>query len=375
MAKLLKRSPHFAQHAAHGAKKFFDFAGWEMPMHFSSLEEEVKACRTSAVLFDGHAMGEIHVKGKDALKAVQKLCANDISKAQPGQCVYSALCKEDGGIFDDLVVFCIAPDHYLLTIAAFNLDKSPPWIERHIQGMDACMEDRSAGTTCLEIQGPTSRQILQAIAEFDVSNDALPYYRFVTGKVADIDCMVARLGVTGELGYELFYEPGYAYQMYDAIVAAGKDKGLALCGNGTVRIFRLEKVYHIYTRDIDESTNPFEAGLGHWVKLNKGNFIGRDALLKVKERGVSRKLVGFSGPKGAGAIAPGSTLEASGRKVGTATNAGYSPTLDRPIGLGYVPVENAEVGTQLTVSTDANKMSVTVVEIPFVDPKGRRIRM
>lgn len=375
MAKLLKRSPYFAQHVAHGAEKFFDFAGWEMPMHFSSLEEEVKACRSGAVLFDGHAMGEIHVKGKDALKAVQKLCANDVSRAQPGQCVYSALCKEDGGIFDDLVVLCIAPDHYLLTVAAFNLDKSPPWIERHIQGMDAWMEDKSSGTTCLEVQGPASRKILQKVADFDVSNDALPYFRFVNGKVADIDCMVARLGVTGELGYELFYDPGYAYQMYDALVDAGRDSGMTLCGNGTVRVFRLEKVYHIYTRDIDESTNPFEAGLDRWVKLDKGDFIGRDALLKVKERGVDRKFVGFSGPEGTAAIAPGSALEAEGKRIGTVTNGGYSPTLNKPIGLAYVPLPNADLGTQLTVVTGTGKMSVEVGQIPFVDPQGERIRI
>ena len=172
MARLLRRSPHFGQHLAHGAKEFFDFAGWEMPTHFSSLAEEAKACRTTAILFDGHAMGELHVKGKDALKAVQKLCANDIGKAQPGMLVYTALCTEEGGIFDDLVVFCLAPDHYLLTMAAFNTHKSPAWVEQHTAGMDVCVSDTSAGETCIEIQGPKSREIMQKIAECDVRTSA-----------------------------------------------------------------------------------------------------------------------------------------------------------------------------------------------------------
>ena len=229
MAKMLKRSPHYGQHVAHGATNFFDFAGWEMPTHFSSMEKEAAACRNAAILFDGHAMGELHIKGKDALKAVQKLCVNDISKAKPGMFVYTSLCKEDGGIFDDLVVFCLAENHYLLTVAAFNTHKTPAWVEKHTAGMNVCVMDMSAGTTCIEIQGPKSRQIMQKIANFDCSNAALPYYRFVNGKIADIDVMVARMGVTGELGYEIFYDPGYAWQMYDAFVKAGEGEGMELC--------------------------------------------------------------------------------------------------------------------------------------------------
>ena len=222
MANIFRRSPHFGQHVAHGAKTFFDFAGWDMPTHFTTLEDEAHACRNDAILFDGHAMGELHIKGKDALKAVQKLCVNDVAKAQPGMLVYTSLCTEDGGIFDDLVVFCLAPDHYLLTMAAFNTHKTPGWAEKHTAGMNVCVMDQSAGTTCIEIQGPKSRRILQRIAEFDVSDRALPYYRFVTGKVAGIDCLVARLGVTGELGYEIFYDAGHAWTMYDAFVNGGQ---------------------------------------------------------------------------------------------------------------------------------------------------------
>ncbi len=159
--------------------------------------------------------------------------------------------------------------------------------------MNVCVMDHSAGTTCIEIQGPKSRRILQRIAELDVSDQGLPYYRFVNGKVAGIDCLVARLGVTGELGYEIFYDAGYAWTMYDAFVQAGKDDGLALCGNRTIGTFRLEKVYHVYTRDVDETTNPYEAGLGWTVKLDKGDFIGRKALAKVTETGAARTLVGF----------------------------------------------------------------------------------
>lgn len=374
MTKLLKRSPHFGQHIAHGATKLFNFAGWEMPEHFSSLPEEVKACRSAAILFDGHAMGEVYVRGRDAHKAVQKLCANNI-KAEPGRCFYTSLLTEEGGIFDDLVVICIAPDNFLLTVAAFNVHKTPGWIEKHIAGMNACMCDESEGTTCLEVQGPKSREILEKVANVDVPHGALPYFRWVEGNIAGIKCMIARLGVTGELGYEIFYEAGHAWTMYDALVEAGKDSGLALSGNRTVAMFRLEKVYHIYTRDIDESTNPIEAGLERWVKYDKGEFIGRDALLRIKEQGIKRKLVGFTVKDGPAAVAPGTTVQVDGRDVGEATVGAHSPTLDQTIGLAYVPLEHSEIGTRLQIPTESATLQAEVVETPFFDPEGTRIRV
>ena len=375
MAKMLKRSPHFGQHVAHGAKEFFDFAGWDMPTHFSSMQKEAEACRKTANLFDGHAMGELHVKGPDALKAVQKLCVNDMSKAKPGMFVYTSLCKEDGGIFDDLVVFCLAQDHYLLTVAAFNVHKTPAWVEKHTAGMNVCVTDMSAGTTCIEIQGPASRKIMQKIANFDCSDAALPYYRFVNGKIADIDVMVARMGVTGELGYEIFYDPGYAWQMYDAFVKAGEGEGLELCGNRTIGMFRLEKVYHVYTRDIDEGTNPYEAGLGWTVKLDKGgDFIGRAALAKIKETGPSRKLVGFIVGDSPVTVAPKSPIKVGNDQVGHVNIVGFSPTLKKAIGLGYVKTANAAIGSELTLQSESGMLKAKIVEIPFFDPKGTRLR-
>lgn len=374
MTKLLRRSPHFGMHAKNNPKGFFDFAGWEMPTHFSSLEEEVKACREAAILFDGHAMGEFHIKGADALKAVQKLCANDIGKAKKGNLVYTSMCTEAGGIFDDLVVFCLGPENYLLTVAAFNVHKATQWIEKHIAEFDAYLCNQSAGTTCIEIQGPQSRAILQKVAEFDVSNDALPYYRFVEGKVGGVDCLVGRLGVTGELGYEIFYDPGYAWHMYELLQEAGKGHGLELCGNRTIGVMRLEKVYHVYTREIDESTNPFEAGLGRAVKLDKGDFIGRDALRKIKERGDTRKLVGLVAEQGTKVAAPKTPIMANGDEVGHITAMADSPTLGRPIALGYVPIGLSDVGTELNVGTAADSIRMMVTSIPFYDPDGSRLR-
>jgi aminomethyltransferase len=375
MAKMLRRSPHYGQHVAHGAKEFFDFAGWDMPTHFSSLVQEAKACRNAAILFDGHAMGELHIRGKDALRATQKLCANDIAPAQPGMMVYTSLCTEEGGIFDDLVVFCLAPDHYLLTVAAFNTQKTPAWAEKHTAGMNVCVCDMSAGTTCIEIQGPKSRAVLQKIAEFDVSNTALPYYRFARGRIAGIDCIVARLGVTGELGYEIFYDPGYAWQMYDAFVKAGDGEGLELCGNRTIGMFRLEKVYHIYTREIDETTNPYEAGLGRTVKLDKGDFIGRAALAKVHEKGPSRKLIGLEVGDKPVTVAGKSPIKAGKDTVGYVTVVAFSPTLNKAIGLGYVQSDYAKVGGELVLSADGGPVAAKIVPIPFFDPKGARIRI
>lgn len=375
MTKLLRRSPHFGMHAKNNPQGFFDFAGWEMPTHFSSLEEEVKACREAAILFDGHAMGEFHIMGAGALDAVQKLCANDVGKAKKGNLVYTSMCTEAGGIFDDLVVFCLGPEHYILTVAAFNVDKAPRWIEKHIQGFDAYLCDQSAGTTCIEIQGPQSRSILEKVAEFDVSNQALPYYRFVQGKVGKVDCLVGRLGVTGELGYEIFYDPGHAWYMYELLQDAGKGLGLALCGNRTIGVMRLEKVYHVYTRDIDESINPFEAGLGRAVKLDKGDFIGREALRKIKERGNSRTLIGLIAEPGTRVAAPKTPILAKGREVGYITAMANSPTLGKPIALGYVAVEDSEVGTELDIGTGGDTIRMSVTTIPFYDPHGARLRI
>jgi aminomethyltransferase len=374
MTTLLKRSPHYGQHVAHGATRMFNFAGWEMPEHFSSLEDEVKACRSTAVLFDGHAMGEIYIRGKDAHKAVQKLCANDI-KVDPGRCFYTAMLTKDGGIFDDLVVLCLAPDHFLLTVAAFNVGKAPVWIDSHIAGMDAAMCDQSAGVTCIELQGPKSRDILQRVVDADISNKALPYYRFVQAKIAGIDCLIARLGVTGELGYEIFYDPGHAWTMYDALVQAGRDNGLKLAGNKTVGMFRLEKVYHIYNREIDETINPLEAGLGRAVKFDKGDFVGRDALLKIRDKGIERRLVGFVVDEGPATIAPGTPVQVDGKQVGRATFGAHSPTLNETIGLAYVPLAYSETGTQLLLGAESGKLSARVVDIPFFDPEGTRIRV
>jgi aminomethyltransferase len=315
------------------------------------------------------------VQGPDALKAVQKLCVNDMAKAKPGMIVYTSLCNEAGGIVDDLVVFCLAPDHFLLTMAAFNTQKTPGWVHRHTAGMNVCVSDMSAGTTCIEIQGPKSRDILRKIADFDVSNAGLPYYRFVNGKIADIDCVVARLGVTGELGYEIFYDPGYAWQMYDAFVAAGKGEGLELCGNRTIGMFRLEKVYHIYTRDIDEGTNPYEAGLGWTVKLDKGDFIGRDALAKINKTGPVRKLIGFAIGDKPVTVAGKSPIAIDGKNLGSVTVVGFSPTLNKAIGLGYMPTANAQAGGKIMLTGESGPISATIVSIPFFDPKGIRIRV
>ncbi len=375
MTKLLKRSPHFGMHAKNNPKGWFDFAGWEMPTHFSSLEEEVRACRERAILFDGHAMGEFHIRGPQALQAVQKLCANDMSKAKRGNIVYTSMLTENGGIFDDLVVFCLGPNHYLLTVAAFNVHKAGAWIDKHIAEFNAYLCDQSAGTTCIEIQGPASRKILEKVAKFDVSNEALPYYRFAEGRVGEVDCMVGRLGVTGELGYEIFYDPGYAWYMYELLQEAGQEHGLALCGNRTIGVMRLEKVYHVYTREIDESINPFEAGLGRAIKMEKGDFIGRAALVEIKARGNSRQLVGLIGDPGTKVAAPKTPVVSGGKEVGYVTAMANSPTLGKPIALAYVPVGLSALGTEVDVGSGGDKITMKVTSIPFVDPNGTRLRV
>jgi aminomethyltransferase len=190
-----------------------------------------------------------------------------------------------------------------------------------------------------------------------------------------VDCLVARLGVTGELGYEIFYEAGYAWTMYEAFVKAGQGEGLELCGNRTIGTFRLEKVYHIYTRDIDETTNPYEAGLGRTVKLDKGDFNGRAALAKICAAGPSRKLVGFEAGDKPVTVAGKSPIKIGNDTVGHVTVVGFSPTLKKAIGLGYVATHSAKDGGQLTLTSDVGAIGAKIVPIPFFDPKGTRIRM
>ncbi len=370
----MKHSPSFARHMTL-ATRFFDFAGYEMPEYYTSMEEETTACRERVILFDGHAMGEVHLVGNDALAAMQKLCVADISKLRPGRCAYTSMCKEDGSIFDDFVAFCIAPDHYLMTVAAVNVDKSPPWIEEHIRGMDCHMLNLSSGTTCLEIQGPRSRDVLKKLTDVDASNEALPYFSFFQGKVAGIDALVARLGVTGELGYEIFFPAEWALDVHDAIMEAGEEFGIAPCGLGTVRNFRLEKVYSIYGRDLGEFTNPFEAAIGWTVKFDKPDFVGKEALQRIQDQGITRRLTGFEVSTPEAAVAGGSDITVNGEKVGQVTACGYSYTLGKTIGLGYVGIDHSTPGTELRLEGSTPPCGATVVEIPFYDPKGARIRM
>lgn len=374
MSDVLKRSPHYRLHKAFGGKDFFNFAGWEMPAHFSTLEEEIRACRENAIIFDGHGMGELHIRGPDALQATEWLCVNEIKRKRPGQCVYTSLCNEEGGIVDDLVVFCIAENHYLLTVAAFNTHKTPGWVEEHVKDFDVSLCDQSEGTSCLEIQGPKSREILaDVVDDVDVSNEALPFYRFVNGHVSGVPCMIARLGVTGELGYEIFYDAGHADRVYELVAEVATERGASLCGNRTIGRMRLEKVYVVYTRDIDESTNPFECGLGWSVKLDKGPFIGREALSRIKNAGPERQLRGLR-LDGQAEVGGGAQVVANAKEVGKVTAAGYSPTIDAMIALAYINRGGPEIGERVSITQGSESVDAEIVETPFFDPKGTRIR-
>ena len=273
------------------------------------------------------------------------------------------------------VVFCLAENHYLLTVAAFNVHKTPGWVEKHTAGMDVCVMDMSAGTTCIEIQGPKSRQIMQKIADFDCSNAALPYYRFVTCKIADIEVMVARMGVTGELGYEIFYDPGYAWQMYDASVKAGQGEGMELCGNRTIGMFPALKKSIMSTRATSTNrpilTRPALAGRSSWTKaISSGARCSPRSWQTVR----SRKLVGYVASDLPVNVAPKSPIKVGSEPVGHVTIVGFSPTLKKAIGLGYVKPAHAAIGSQLTLQSDSGMLSATIVETPFFDPKGTRLR-
>jgi aminomethyltransferase len=359
----LKRTPFFDIHSSLGAK-IVPFAGFEMPIQYGGIIEEHKRVREAVGVFDVSHMGEIEVRGHDALAFVQKITTNDASKLSEGRVQYSVMCYENGGIVDDLLVYHLG-DRFMLVVNASNIEKDFSWMKTNLEG-DVTLHNKSDDIALLAVQGPHSGTTLQKLTSVDLSS--LKYYTFLRGTIGGVDAIISRTGYTGELGFELYFraESQKARELWDALMMAGKEFHIGPAGLASRDSLRLEMGFCLYGNDIDQDTHPLEAGLGWITKLEKPSFVGRDALLEVKKRGVSRKLTGFGLTEKA-FPRKGYEISSNGTAIGSVTSGTFSPILDKGIGMGYVPAAHTAPGTTVHVNVRGKHMAATVVSLPFIN--------
>ncbi len=357
------KTPLYPEHVRLGGR-IVDFAGWLLPIQYSGLTKEHEAVRERAGLFDASHMGELELRGPAALAVADRLITNDLSRAGDGQALYTCCCNEQGTILDDLIVYRFARDRVMIVCNASNHGK----ISAHVAAAAAghCeFEDRSPVTALLALQGPRALDVLEA-AGCDVDVRAhLASFRFAESRVAGTPALVARTGYTGEDGVELFVAGTEAAALWRALLEAGSSRGLVPAGLGARNTLRLEARLSLYGHEIDETTNPLEAGLGWTVKLDKPAFVGKAALEEARRRGFTRRLVGFE-MTGRGIARDGyPLLDLAGAVVGVCTSGGPGPTVGKNIGLGYLPVGLAEVGTEFQVDCRGKAVAAVVVKTPF----------
>ena len=361
MTDTLKRTPLYGEHVALGGK-MVPFAGFSMPVQYpTGITAEHRAVREACGLFDVSHMGDFAVRGPDALRLVQTISVNDASRIEVGQAQYSAMCREHGGIVDDLLVYRFA-DRYMLVVNAANLAKDWAWVTRHAEGLDVVVDDVSESTALLALQGPAARRVLAPLT--DVALDAVGYYRFAEGAVAGVPAVVSATGYTGEDGFELYLAAPDATRVWRALLDAGAPHGLTPAGLGARDSLRLEVGYALYGNDLTEEHTTLEAGLGWITKLDKGDFVGRAALAAQKADGVTRRLVGLR-VTDRGFPRPGYDVVSDGEVVGAVTSGTVSPTLGYGIALGYVPVELSKPETELEIDARGRRVGAVVVRPPF----------
>jgi aminomethyltransferase len=361
-ATSLKRTPLYEEHRALGAR-LVEFSGWEMPVQYSSILEEHRAVRTRAGLFDVSHMGEFKIEGPDAFAFLQHLVPNDISRLAIHQALYTQLCLPDGGTVDDLIIYRLADMHYMMVVNAANIDKDYAWVEKQAKHFkDVHLANQSDTTALLALQGPEAQAILQPLTEVDLSG--IRYYHCAPGVVDGINCIISRTGYTGEDGFELYCAPVDAAKLWKDLLAAGKDKGLLPAGLGARDTLRLEAGYCLYGHELDEQTNPLEARLGWTVKFDKGDFIGRDALLKVKEEGPKLKLIGIEMVE-RGVCRNDYAIYENDQQIGAITSGAPSPTLNKNIGMGYVEAQHAVVGNTVQIDIRGKRTAAQIVALPF----------
>jgi aminomethyltransferase len=356
----MKHTALYDMHVKHNAK-MVEFAGYEMPIQYRSIRDEHRKVRESVGVFDVSHMGEIEIRGTKAMEMVQKITINDVSALSVEQAQYNAMCYEDGGIVDDLLVYRFK-DYYLLVVNAANKDKDLKWIlENKIDNCEVI--DISDEISQIAVQGKNAESTLQKLTKIDLSK--IEFYWFVEGELAGVPMIISRTGYTGEPGFELYFKNQYAEDIWKKVMDAGAEFGIEPIGLGARDSLRLEKKMCLYGNDIDATTNPLEAGLGWITKLDKGDFIGRDVLLHVKEQGVNRRLVAFVLNE-SGFPRKGYEIYKDGENLGQITSGTVSPMLEKGIGLGYVKTGFTKPGTQIEIKIRDKFLSAEIIKPPFV---------
>ena len=355
----LRKTALNAAHRSLGAK-MVNFGGWDMPLEYSGILSEHEAVRTRAGLFDVSHMGEIEIRGPGALDLVQWVTCNNAAQLKVGQAHYSGLMTDHGTFVDDLLVHKFSDTHYLLCVNASNQDRDFDHVVSQNQA-DAEAENAGARYSQLAIQGPLAKSILQSLTK--VPLDPIRYYHFTFGQVNGVDCLIARTGYTGEDGFEIYFDPQHSEKLWNNLLEAGKPAGMIPCGLGARNTLRLEAAMCLYGHEIDETTTPLEAGLGWICKLEKGRFLGCDAIAAQKQAGLKRKLVGFEMlDKRIGR--DGYHVQVAGHE-GRVTSGGPAPCLKKNIGMAYVPTESSAVGTEIEVSIRGQLAPARIVALPF----------
>lgn len=357
----LQRTPLHDEHLRLSAK-MVPFAGYEMPVQYpAGITAEHNAVRTAAGLFDVSHMGEFEVRGERALDFVQHVTTNDVSKLEVGQAQYSTLPNHEGRLLDDLLVYRF-PDHYMLVVNGSNRQKDFDWISQFTAQFGVHLIDRTDEIALLALQGPKAEEILRPLTHTDLS--AIRYYRFEEGRVEGVPAIISRTGYTGEDGFELYVPAAEAAALWRKLLEVGAEHGLIACGLGSRDSLRLEMGMALYGNDLDEGRTPLEAGLGWVVKMDKGDFVGRDALARQKEQGVREKLVGFR-LKERGFPRHGYGVSVDGKPAGEVTSGIVSPTLGVGIGMAYVPADSAKPGSEIGIVIRDRVIPAEVVRPPF----------
>lgn len=358
----------YSAHVSSGAK-LIDFGGFEMPVQYEGIKAEHNSVRSSVGIFDVSHMGEFFIEGPEALDFINKITINDASKLSPGRAQYSAMCYKDGGIVDDLLVYMLNEERYMLVVNASNIDKDFNWIRQH-HSHQCSINNLSDDYSLIALQGPNSANILQKLVSVNVFD--IGFYRFKIGDFVGInDVIISETGYTGEKGYELYFKHTDVNcdEVWNTLLTTGKDYGLKPCGLGARDTLRLEMGYALYGNDITHETNPLEAGLGWLTKMEKGDFIGKSSIETVKSNGLTRKLIGFVLNE-KGLPRHGYPLsDADGNELGFVTSGGLSVTMEKGIGLGYCSLPYAKESSEIYVKIREKLIRATITKPPFVNTR------
>jgi len=360
-AESIRESPLHDAHVAAGGR-LVDFAGWRLPIQYRGVIEEHNTVRTKVGLFDVSHMGEVSVRGSQALDFLQHVTCNNVARLSPGRAHYSGLMTPEGCFVDDLLVYQLGDDDYLLVINAANSAKDVAWLDRHASEFDVQVSDDSARWCQLALQGPQAETVLASLIDLDLPS--IRYYGFERTLLCGADCIVSRTGYTGEDGFEIYGPAAAGLSLWSALIEAGAPHGIAPIGLGARDTLRLEAKMTLYGNDIDDSTTAYEADLAWIVKLKKGDFVGREALVQQRRDGLKRKLVGFE-MRGRAIARHGFMAVLDRRPVGQVTSGSFAPYLKKNIGLAYLPIEMTEVGTAFEVEIRGRTEPADVVATPF----------